>query len=217
MSIFSAILEKHDLAPPLLYGISHRRLHPDISLPHYLRLLFGSRADFLQWREKDLPVRKQIKWVEKGISLAHQNRKIFLVNSHTKLALSTGADGVHLTSKQSTAECVDMRSKAGREADFIIGKSVHTVRAAFAAELEGADYLLLGPIFDPISKESDRMPLGLPALREASYMLNTPVFALGGITLQSVETVRATTAVGVAGISWLSREISSGVGHQEDH
>jgi len=197
----------------LLYGISYRKLHPDISVDHYLTLLFGSRADFIQWREKDLPVREQREWVEKCVSLARRGRKIFLVNSHTELALSTGADGVHLTSKQSTPECLDMRRRAGRETDFMIGKSVHTVRAAVAAESEGVDYLLLGPVFDPISKESDRMPLGLQALREASYMLYTPVFALGGISLQSVEIVRATTAVGVAGISWLSREISAAVDH----
>lgn len=208
MSIFSAILEEHDLAPPLLYGISRRKLHPDLSLDQYLRLLFASRAHLLQWREKDLSLQDQREGVEKGAHLAHRHGKIFLLNTHTELALQTGADGVHLTSQQSIPECLALRKRAGRQTDFLIGKSVHTVPAAVAAEAAGADYLLLGPVFDPISKQSDLIPLGLPGLREATYMLYTPVFALGGITHQSMEIVRATTAVGVAGISWLSSEIN---------
>lgn len=209
MSIFNAILARHELAPPLLYGISNRKLHPGISLESYLASLFQSRADLIQWREKDLPWSLQKSSVEQAVRLAASSGKIFLVNTETELALAAGADGVHLTSQQSAPRSLQLRNEAGRAEDFLIGQSVHTVREALRAESQGVDYLLLGPVFDPISKQSDRMPLGLPGLREAAYMLYIPVFALGGITLDKLPYVQATAAVGIAGISWLSREIGA--------
>ena len=93
------------------------------------------------------------------------------------------------------------------QASLFLGKSAHSVREAEAAETEGADYLLLGPIFEPISKETSFQPLGLAALREASQMLYIPVFALGGMDECTLPDVVKTSAAGAAGISWLRREV----------
>ncbi|MFQ5738062.1 MAG: thiamine phosphate synthase [Acidobacteriota bacterium] len=208
MSTFISILEKRRLAPPLLYGISDRKGSPSCSnVLEYLRILFRTRAHILQWREKDLTAEEQRGLVRAGADLARQTGKLFLVNTWVKIALKERADGAHLPSSQSLIEACKLRSAAGHEDDFVLGKSVHSAREALEAEREGADYLLLGPVFDPISKESVVPPLGLSGLRETAQMLSLPVIALGGVEETTLARILSTSVVGAAGISWMQREV----------
>jgi thiamine-phosphate pyrophosphorylase len=81
-----------------------------------------------------------------------------------------------------------------------IGKSVHNLAEAEAARTEGADYLVVGPVFATASHPG-RAPLGLERLRAiASAVDGLPVLAIGGITADRVREVRASGAYGVAAI-----------------
>jgi thiamine-phosphate pyrophosphorylase len=160
----------------------------------------------IQWREKDLPADACAVFLRRGVELAESADKIFLVNSLVELALEVGAHGVHLTSRQELPPAVQARNDS-RRTSFILGKSVHSIDEAKQAEAEGADYVLLGPVFTPLSKGSAAPPLGLHALQEASAALRIPVFALGGITEANWREVVATGVYGAAGISWAARMI----------
>ena len=104
------------------------------------------------------------------------------------------------------SKAVQRRRESGRK-DFLVGKSVHSVAEAVRAESEGVDYVLLSPIFTPISKQSHLRVLGWSGLREAVQMLYIPVIALGGLDESTQPEVFSTNALGAAGISWLKREI----------
>ncbi len=81
-----------------------------------------------------------------------------------------------------------------------IGKSVHDLAEADAARTEGADYLVVGPVFATASHPG-RTPLGLATLRQiVSAAAELPVIAIGGITVERVREVRGTGAYGVAAI-----------------
>lgn len=205
---FASILEKRKLQPPLLYGISDRHCFPNLDPFHYLELLFGTRAHLIQWREKDLAPEANRPFVQYGTQLARKTGKLFILNSHVEVALEEAADGVHLTSQQDAKEALDLRKRFG-VADFAVGKSVHTVHEAERAERNGADYVMLGPIFEPLSKPSDLQPLGLSALREAAQMLYIPVFPVGGVDETTWPEVGKTNAIGIAGITWIRRAIES--------
>ncbi|MDA2929013.1 thiamine phosphate synthase [Acidobacteria bacterium AH-259-O06] len=206
MLTFNNILEKRNLQPPVLYGISDRLAFPQLDPFDYLELLFQTRAHILQWREKDLSVERNRVFIRSGVRLARQTGKLFLVNSLFEVALEEGASGTHLTSSQDVGDARKARDQFAAK-QFLLGKSVHTLREAEMVESKGVDYILLGPIFDPLSKESDRPPLGTPALREAVQMLYTPVVAVGGIDESNFEAVFRTGVSGAAGISWVQREI----------
>ncbi len=154
-----------------------------------------------------------------GVRLAARTGKLFIVNSHLRLALQEGAHGAHLTSKQDLTQARLLRRSLGRDdRPFLLGKSVHAVSDALQAESQGADYIFLGPIFDPISKQSSQEPLGLASLREATQMLLTPVFALGGLGPSRLPDLRKTNAIGYAGIGWAIEEMEekeSGVRSRE--
>ncbi|HLQ59814.1 MAG TPA: thiamine phosphate synthase [Gemmatimonadales bacterium] len=81
-----------------------------------------------------------------------------------------------------------------------IGKSVHDLAEAEGARTEGADYLVVGPVFATASHPG-RAPLGLQRLQAiASAVDGLPVIAIGGITVDRVREVRNSGAYGVAAI-----------------
>ncbi|HXK58963.1 MAG TPA: thiamine phosphate synthase [Acidobacteriota bacterium] len=208
MPIFESISKKRNLSAPFRYAISSRLSFPSLDPVRYLDALFRTSAMIVQWREKDLPPEVAAPFVRHGIEVARRAGKLFIVNSYTSMALEERADGVHLTSLQSVAEAVRARNELAR-AEFLIGKSVHAVEEALQAEAEGADYLLLGPVFDPLSKAPQSPPLGLEKLRQAVERVGIPVIALGGIDKNNAAEVLQTGVAGIAGISWVIEEVEA--------
>ena len=81
-----------------------------------------------------------------------------------------------------------------------IGKSVHNLSEAEAARAEGADYLVVGPVFATASHPG-RAPLGLAGLQQiVAAAGELPVIAIGGITVDRVREVRGSGAHGIAAI-----------------
>jgi thiamine-phosphate pyrophosphorylase len=84
--------------------------------------------------------------------------------------------------------------------EFLLGVSCHSLAEALAAQAAGADYILLGPIFETPSKLPYGPPLGISKLREVTSQVSIPVFALGGISADRVGLCRRNGAAGIAGI-----------------
>ena len=81
-----------------------------------------------------------------------------------------------------------------------IGKSVHNLAEARAARTDGADYLVVGPVFASASHPGAQ-PLGLAKLQEiVAAAGDIAVIAIGGITADRVRDVRSSGAYGVAAI-----------------
>jgi len=81
-----------------------------------------------------------------------------------------------------------------------IGRSVHDLAEAEAARTEGADYLVVGPVFATASHPG-RTPLGLATFQQiVSAAAELPVIAIGGMTADRVREVRGAGAYGVAAI-----------------
>jgi thiamine-phosphate pyrophosphorylase len=113
------------------------------------------------------------------------------VNDRLDVALATGADGVQLgTGSLGVAEARRLGPA------WLVGRSVHTVADALAARAAGADYLLAGPVF-PTPTHPDAAPLGLAGLG-AIVAVGLPVIAIGGVTVERIETLRAAGAWGAA-------------------
>src|SRR5205823_4690485 len=96
-----------------------------------------------------------------------------LVNDRADVAIACGADGVHLRNSSVLPEIL---ARPG----FLITASCHSISALDRAK--GADFILLAPIFAPLSKTDHRPPLGVEALEHATRISSIPVLALGGIT-----------------------------------
>jgi len=151
-------------------------------------------ADWIQIREKTMPARLLVDLVRRAIALGGPK---ILVNSRMDVALAAGADGLHLPSGSPPPN----RWRSLAPPGFLIGVSCHTVEEVRRAETEGADYVVFGPVFAPLSKSSDLTPRGLDGLAEAAHAVKIPVLALGGIERGNIDACISAGAAGVAGIS----------------
>lgn len=206
MLTFNDILKKHNPHTPFLYGISQRCFFPSLEPLQYLELLFETSADVIQWRERDIPAEQNRVYIRRGAELSKKSGKLFLVNSLITIGIQEGIGGVHLTSDQDMKWATEIRLAADLD-EFVIGKSVHSLAEAVQAESEGADYVLLGPIFAPLSKSTTMFPLGGSILLEISQILNIPVVVVGGLDHSNFQEVSKKGIAGVAGITWVQNEI----------
>jgi thiamine-phosphate pyrophosphorylase len=118
-----------------------------------------------------------------------------LVSDRVDLALGAGAAGVNLPE-------AGLGVAAARELlgpGPLVGRSVHSLEAAGAAAAEGADFVLLGPIF-PTPTHPDSPGLGLELLARAASASAIPVLAIGGVDRERAARCLEAGAAGYAAI-----------------
>lgn len=180
-----------------LYLITDRHQTGGRPLLPLLRDALDAGVRAVQVREKDLATRPLLDLVEQVLPLARARNGLMLVNDRVDLAIAVGADGVHLRADSLPVSVA--RRLLGQ--DRLIGVSAHSVDDVLRAESDGADFTVLGPVYETPSKRAYGEPIGLSPVEEATRRCRTPVFAIGGITAARVGEVRRAGAFGVAVIS----------------
>jgi len=147
-------------------------------------------ADLVQLRDKhatDAEIEAAAAWAAERCA-AHG--ALFVVNDRPDLAVSTGADGVHVG--QDDTPVAEARAVVGE--DVIVGLSTHSIAQADAGAVSGADYIAVGPVHPTPTKEG-RPAIGLDPIRHAAaHVRAVPWFAIGGIGLETVDAVVAAGA-----------------------
>lgn len=145
-------------------------------------------ARVIQYRDKNPVDARQL--ASLLLEICHAHHAPLLINDSIELALTVGADGVHLG--RDDGEITAARRVLGPNA--IIGVSCYNdVEKARTMAATGADYIAFGRFFPSGSK-----PLAAPAdivsLARAKQSLTVPIVAIGGILPENGGTLLAAGA-----------------------
>jgi thiamine-phosphate pyrophosphorylase len=183
--------------PVRCYITDRHSLPPGTGLLESVARNLDAGIEWIQIREKDLSARELLELTKRVIALPNPFHSKILVNTRIDVALAAGAAGAHLPAGSPAPRDWRAHTPAG----FLIGVSCHSLDEVRAAEDEGADYAVFGPVFMPRSKAIDVAPLGIEALAQAARGVRMPLLALGGITNANVQECFRAGAAGVAAIS----------------
>lgn len=124
-------------------------------------------------------------------------KAFFLVNDRLDIALSVGADGVHLGEDDLPYSIA--RKLLGKKK--IIGLTVRNLKEAKKAQKLGADYLSVGPIFKTTTKLNAGTPKGTSLIKTIKRNVSLPIIAIGGINRINAPQVIRAEADGLCAIS----------------
>jgi thiamine-phosphate pyrophosphorylase len=162
-----------------------------------LQQVFTSAVPIVQLRERDLSARELVRLAREVQVVTASHRSQLLINDRIDVALALEGVGVHLRSNSLPVSVARQLLGAQR----LVGVSVHTVEEAIQVESQGADYVILGPIYATPSKQMFGPPLGIHTLERACRLVRIPIIGIGGVTAARAQQMRRAGAFGVAVIT----------------
>jgi thiamine-phosphate diphosphorylase len=186
------------LSLPKLYAITDCQLS-NCSHEEIVRMMLAGGARLIQLRDKEASSREMLDQARACLKLTREAGATLIINDRVDVALTAGADGVHLG--QGDMKVEDAREILGD--DKIIGVSTHSIDQFRAALETSANYIAVGPVYQTKTKENPAPVVGLELVREAKKLTDRPLAAIGGITPERAPEVIEAGADCVAAISAL--------------
>ncbi|MDD7642725.1 MAG: thiamine phosphate synthase [bacterium] len=180
----------------LLYAVTDRAWVGRQTLYEQVEDALKGGATIVQLREKDLDEESFLQEAKQLVTLCHSYNVPLIINDNVRIALESGADGVHVGIED--APVAQIRKETPPE--FIIGATAKTVAQAQAAEHAGADYLGVGAVFPSPTKQT-AIRITNEQLKEICASVNIPAVAIGGISYENVDGLAGGGMDGVAVVS----------------
>ncbi|NIJ43623.1 thiamine-phosphate pyrophosphorylase [Wenyingzhuangia heitensis] len=161
-----------------------------------------SGAELIQLRLKNLSEKKILKIALEAREITNQFQTRLIINDYYKIAKEVKADGVHL----GKTDTCPTEARKHLYTWQIIGGTANTLEDCKTLISKEVDYIGLGPFRFTTTKDNLSPVLGLEGYTVILEELktDTPIIAIGGIT---VEDVKAILKTGVSGIA-ISGEIT---------
>jgi thiamine-phosphate pyrophosphorylase len=180
-----------------LYLVTDRSLSRGRSTLEVVRAAVRGGVTCVQLREKRCSTREFIDEALKLKAFLDSRGVPLIINDRVDVALAVAADGVHLG--QSDMPLPAARAVVG--GSMVIGISAESLRDAVEAEIGGADYLGVSPIFATPTKTDTAPPLGLAGLQAIRRAVKTPLVGIGGLNRGNAAEAVRSGADGVAVVS----------------
>jgi thiamine-phosphate pyrophosphorylase len=185
-------LNKKLLAKAKLYLILDTQVLDYGALLQVLKDSVRGGIDIVQLRDKNGSAKDILDFCRKALKIT-KHQIPFIVNDRADLAYFSGADGLHVG--QEDLDCLHARKMMGQ--GKIIGVSCQTLAQAGKAQLQGADYVGFGSVFQTKTKPG-RQAMDLDLLQKVIKRLKIPVFPIGGISRGNI---RRLTPLGVGRVA----------------
>lgn len=152
---------------------------------------------FVQLRAPKWKKRRLLALAKQLCEIAHAHDIPFVIDDEVDVAIACKADGVHVGHN-------DLPVSAVRELmgpDAIIGFSAGDMIDADSADIAGADYLGVGPVFNTSTKTDAGPGIGVEKLAELRKQTSLPLVAIGGINADNIHLIAPTGIDCVAVVS----------------
>lgn len=161
-----------------------------------LEKIASSKVHAIILREKDLSEQDYIVWAKMALQICNAHQKTCILHNFGKAAITLHVPHFHCSLaylKEHTAIRFYMNT---------LGVSVHSVDEALEAAELGATYIMASHVFETACKP-DSKPIGPDTVQAICQAVEIPVYALGGVTPQTVPELKGTGITGLASMSGL--------------
>jgi len=155
----------------------------------------------IQYRDKNASARELFETSRDLADYLNPLGVQFIVNDRADVAAMTNAGGVHVGQEDLGVEAA--RHVVGSKK--IVGISTHNPQQFQQALETSADYVAVGPVFSTGSKLNPDPVVGVDFVRKCRAITDTPIVAIGGITLERAAEIIEAGADSVAVISDILR------------
>ena len=181
----------HALALPAHYAITHAAERGIDSELARLGCALTGGLRLIQVRDKTLAASDRLRLAEGVVALARAHRGArVLINDDLDLAQRVGADGVHLSS-------ATLNALSQRPPMDLVAASCHNDTELDRAAKLGLDFVVFGPV-QATRTHPGTAPLGWAEFARRIDDLPIPVYALGGLHPDDLDTARNHGAHGIA-------------------
>ncbi len=158
------------------------------------RQLCAGGSDLIQLRAKNAPLDEVRRLAAAVLPVCERAGVAFVLNDHPKLALQLGAPICHLGQEDFfDAGLTHVSQLSTPNSQLRFGLSTHAPEQAQRALRAAPDYLAMGPVF-PTGTKPGRPAVTLDYIRWAAANVTLPWFAIGGINLDTLDSVLAAGA-----------------------
>ena len=151
-------------------------------------------VSLLQYRDKKAPKADILETACAIGNIFNGSGATLILNDWPLIAAEAGWDGVHVG--QSDVAVALARKMVGK--GRLVGVSTHSAEQFRSAMTSDADYIAVGPIFGTTTKLNAEPTVGLERLKDIRKLGERPLVAIGGISLERIESVFAAGADSVA-------------------
>jgi len=183
-----------------LYLISDRNESLDEFLYKIEQSILGG-VKIVQLREKNCSTLEYIEIGKRVKALTDSYNIPLIVNDRIDVALAIDASGIHLGQEDMPLDIA--RRIMGTEK--LIGISTRNIDEATKAEINGADYIGVGAIFETDTK-SDARKIHFDDIKKIKNSVDIPVLGIGGINKDNIHIVKMLNLDGICISSGILRD-----------
>lgn len=177
---------------PPIYQISPE---PGDNIDNFLddiEVCFRQSVRLFQLRAKSLNLNKLQSLAAPIRSLCDEFQAKWLINGDAEMAESLQSDGVHLDSKR-----LHQLKSRPLGSEFIVAASCHNAEDLIQAEHINVDFAVLSPVKKTRS-HPEAVPIGLDGFERLIENSNIPIYGLGGMSTDDLESIWKLGGQGVA-------------------
>ena len=177
----------------LLYAVTNRHTNDFQQFYEQVEASLIGGVTCLQLREKNLSKLQFVEMARIVKKICNKYNVPLIINDYIDVAIEINADGVHVGVNDLPVK--EIRQMVDK--NFIIGATAKTIEQAQKAEIEGADYLGVGAIFDSPTKQN-AIRITKKQLNDICESVKIPAIAIGGINIGNISDLEKCKISGIA-------------------